>query len=92
ATFSHSTLLEDIAQAKVIIGIDTVALYTAYLLGKKVLSYIPSKKRECLVPLPKENQLTSFEHFNLSSLKQMNDKPDNFGIDFALFVEKQLGN
>lgn len=92
ATFSHATLLEDIAQAKVIIGIDTVALYTAYLLGKKVLSYIPSTKRECLVPLPKENQLTSFEHFNLSSLKQMNDKPDNFGIDFALFVEKQLGN
>ena len=88
ATFSHATLLEDIAQAKVIIGIDTVALYTAYLLGKKVLSYIPSTKRECLVPLPKENQLTSFEHFNLSSLKQMNDKPDNFGMDFALFVEK----
>jgi len=91
ATFSHATLLEDIAEAKVIIGIDTVALYTAYLLGKKVISYIPSTKRECLVPLPKANQLTSFEHFKLSSLQQMYDKPDNFGIDFALFVEKQLG-
>lgn len=89
---SHATLLEDIAQAKVIIGIDTVALYTAYLLGKKVISYIPSTKRKCLVPLPNANQLTSFEHFKLSSLQQMYDKPDDFGMDFALFVKKQLGN
>lgn len=90
--FSHATLLEDIAHAKVIIGIDTVALYTAYLLGKKVISYIPSNKRECLVPLPKSNQLTSFEHFELSSLEQRHEKPDDFGMDFALFLKKQLGN
>ena len=90
ATFSHATLLEDIASANVIIGIDTVALYTAYLLGKNVISYIPSSKRECLVPLPKANQLTNFEHFKLSTLEQKHQNPEDFGIDFALFLEKQL--
>lgn len=90
ATFSHSTLLEDIARAKVVIGIDTVALYTAYLLGKYAISYIPSTKRTCCVPLPKANQFTSFEHFHLNQLEKVSKNPENFGIDFALFLEKQL--
>ncbi|ARU50044.1 hypothetical protein [Sulfurospirillum diekertiae] len=90
ATFSHSTLLEDIAHAKVVIGIDTVALYTAYLLGKYVLSYIPSNTRECCVPLPKENQLKRLEHFKILQLKTIKENPENFGMDFALFLEKQL--
>lgn len=91
ATFSHTTLLEDIARAKVIIGIDTIALYTAYLLGKYVLSYIPSTKRECCVPLPKANQLTTFEHFHLNQLEKNSKNPEDFGMDFALFLEKKLG-
>jgi len=91
ATFSDVSLEEDIARAKVIIGIDTVALYTAFLLGKKVLSYIPSNKRDCQVPLPKTNQLRSFENFKLSQLQTIQEKPENFGIDFALFLEKYLG-
>ncbi len=92
ATFSHTTLLEDIAHAKVVIGIDTIALYTAYLLGKKVISYIPSNQRECCVPLPKTNQLKSFENFTLSQLHIIGENPEDFGMDFALFLEKQLGN
>jgi hypothetical protein len=92
ATFSHATLLEDITRAKVVIGIDTIALYTAYLLGKKVISYIPSNQRECCVPLPKTNQLKSFENFTLSQLHIIGKNPEDFGMDFALFLEKQLGN
>lgn len=91
-TFSKATLLEDIAQAKIIIGIDTVALYTAYLLGKKVISYIPSDKRECCVPLPKTNQLKSFENFTLSQLETIKDNPEDFGMDFALFLKNHLGH
>lgn len=86
ATFSHATLLEDIAQAKVIIGIDTVALYTAYLLGKYALSYIPSPKRECCVPLPKKNQLTTLEHFHLNQLEKISQNHDDFGMDFEEFL------
>lgn len=90
ATFSYSTLLEDIARAKVVIGIDTIALYTAYLLGKYAISYIPSTKRECCVPLPKTNQLTTFEHFHLNQLEKISQNPEDFGMDFALFLEKSL--
>lgn len=90
--FSKTTLLEDIANAKIIIGIDTVALYTAYLLGKKVISYIPSDKRACCVPLPFANQLKSFENFTLSQLEIGKENPEDFGIDFALFIEKHLGH
>jgi len=92
ATFSHTTLLEDIAHAKIVIGIDTIALYTAYLLGKYAISYIPSTQRECCVPIPKTNQLTHFEHLNIHHIEKISQNPENFGMDFALFVEKQLGN
>lgn len=86
-TFSQSSLLEDIAKAKIIIGIDTIALYTAYLLGKKVISYIPSDKRECCVPLPKANQLKRLEHFNPLQLEIYSQTSNDFGIDFALFLK-----
>ena len=88
--FSKATLLEDIANAKIIIGIDTVALYTAYLLGKKVISYIPSDKRACCVPLPVANQLKSFENFTLSQLEIGEEKPEDFGMDFATFLNERL--
>lgn len=89
ATFSHATLLEDIARAKVVIGIDTIALYTAYLLGKYAISYIPSTKRECCVPLPKANQFTSFEHFNLNQLERVSKIPEDFGMDFEEFLNRR---
>lgn len=88
--FSDVSLEEDIARAKIIVGIDTVALYTAYLLGKKVLSYIPSDKRICQVPLPKTNQIKNLQNFHLNQLQTINEEPQNFGIDFALFLEKEL--
>lgn len=88
AEFSKATLLEDIARAKIIIGIDTIALYTAYLLGKKVISYIPSNKRECAVPLPETNLLTSLENFDSVTLQTASENPEDFGIDFALFLQK----
>ncbi len=90
-TFSDKSLLEDIARAKIIIGIDTVALYSAYLLGKKALSYIPSKNRFCLVPLPKENKIQSFENFKISKLKTKTVDDELFGIDFAIFLKNYIG-
>lgn len=90
-SFSDKTLLEDIARAKIIIGIDTVALYSAYLLGKKAISYIPSNKRECLVPLPKENKIKGFENFKISNLKTKEVDEELFGIDFALFLKNYIG-
>lgn len=87
AIFSDKTLLEDIARAKIIIGIDTIALQSAYLLGKKVISYIPSNNRSCVVPLPKENKIQSFENFEISSLKTATIESELFGMDFAQFLK-----
>lgn len=84
--FSKATLLEDIANAKIIIGIDTIALYTAYLLGKKVISYIPSSQREYCVPLPKSNQLTSLANFDISKIETSHENPEDFGMDFEEFL------
>lgn len=89
-SFSDSTLLEDIARAKIIIGIDTIALYTAFMLGKKVLSYIPSTLRDSSVILPDENKIKSFDGFSLASLKVQENQPEFFGIDFATFIQKYL--
>lgn len=89
--FSDKTLLEDIARAKVIIGIDTVALYSAYLLGKKAISYIPSNKRDSLIPLPKENKIRSFENFKMAHPKTKAADNELFGIDFALFLKNYIG-
>ncbi len=84
---SNKTLEEDIASAKVIIGIDTVALYLGYLLGKKVLAYIPSHKREFCVPLPKENQIREFENINIDMLVQNKKEVKDYGMDLYTLLK-----
>ena len=87
-SLSQNSLIEDIAKASIIIGIDTVALYTAFLLGKKVISYVPSNKRHCSVPLQHTNQLKTFEGFELTHLQTTQENPCDFGMDFASFIKK----
>ena len=88
---SNSSLNEDIARSKIIIGIDSSVLYLAFLLGKKVISYMPSDIRKFHIPLPKSNQLKNLENINIDLL-QLNDKDlSDFGIDFALFIKNTLG-
>ena len=85
---SDKSLMEDINRAKIVIGIDTIALRIAYLLGKKVIAYIPSKRRDFVVPLPKTNQLRDLSSLNIREL-EINSKPiDEFGMEFAVFIEK----
>ncbi len=88
---SSSTLLEDIAQAKVVIGVDSSALYLAFLLGKKVIAFMPSSNRNFCVPLPKSNQTRNLENFDFNSIEINQNKNSVSGIDFALFVKNTLG-
>ena len=90
-TISSSSLVEDISRAKVIIGLDTSVLYLAFLLGKKVISFLPSKKRDFHIPVPKKNQIRDLENIDISSIETRLPKNDNFGIEFALFVKNILG-
>ena len=87
--FSDTSLLEDIANAKVIVGIDTIALYLAYLIGKPVISYIPSSSREHSIPIPEKNRFENLNDCHLDKLEILTSNPtSSYGMDFALFLQK----
>ncbi len=81
-------LSAQIMQAKMIIGFDTMALYIAAHLNKALVSFLPSQKREFLLPLPKSHQISKLSQLKKFHLQPLHLKEENFGIDFALF--KQL--
>ncbi len=84
-------LTEQLLSAKIIIGFDTMALYTAALMGKIVLSYLPSKNREFLLPLPSSCQIRTLTSIKISDIKQASLCIDDFGMDFALFLKTIQG-
>ena len=90
-TISSNSLLKDISDAKIVIGLDTSVLRLAFLLGKKVISFMPSMKRDFHVPLPKSNQTRSLENFDIKKIKINQRQNDDLGIEFALFIKNILG-
>lgn len=83
----HSVdLMDELLYAKAIIGFDTMALYIAALLGKSVISYLPTKKREFLLPLPKNRQLNHLSNLSNELLLGCSLHMDKFGMDFATFI------
>jgi len=89
-TISSVSLEKDIARAKVIIGLDTSVLYLAFLLGKKAISYLPSKKRNFHIPIPKNNQIRNLDNIDINSIKISSQNKNSFGMDFALFIKNIL--
>ncbi len=79
-------LTDQLLMAKIIVGFDTMALYTASLLRKTVLSYLPSSNREFLLPIPKHIQLRTLHSLKVSQLIPSSLSIDDFGMDFALFL------
>lgn len=84
-------LTSQLLSAKVILGFDTMALYTAALMGKNILSYLPSKTRNFLLPLPKKVQFRTLDTMSLSGLLPISSSIDDFGMDFALFLQTVIG-
>lgn len=84
-------LTNQLLGAKIILGFDTMALYTAALIGKPVLSYLPSKNRDFLLPLPVSQQLRNLKMLKPSHLSPVSVSLDNFGMDFALFLKTITG-
>jgi len=80
-------LTDQLLSAKMIIGFDTMALYIAALLGRPVLSYLPSKNREFLLPLPSNQQVRSLSKIPSKLLTALPLSSDDFGMDFALFLK-----
>lgn len=74
---------KDLLRSKVIIGFDTMALYTAALLHKPVISYLPSDNREFLLPLPASHQLRDLSRITPEHLKPLHLSLTSDGINFA---------
>jgi len=85
----ESELIDDLLKSKIVIGINTVALYYAHLLGKISISYIPSQNRPCNLPMPLQNQIKSFEQFKIENFEHTDtDKEIDFGIDFETLLKR----
>jgi len=81
-------LEKDLLRSKIIIGFDTMALYTAALLHKPVLSYSPSNKRDFLLPLPSSHQLRSLKSITKSHLQNLQLVLNIDGESFATIKNK----
>lgn len=90
-TAAETDMIGQLLSAKMVIGFDTMALYTAALLGRAVLSYLPSANREFLLPLPIQRQVRSLDPFPEEALVALSLDLDHFGMDFALFLETITG-
>ncbi len=93
STFSISTntLLEDIANSQLIIGIDTIALYYAYIFGKKVVALMPSSNREVVVPLPQKNIKKTLQQLDIDTLQTYDTKKEkNNGLQFDTFIQRYI--
>ncbi len=80
-------LNSQLMQAKMIIGFDTMALYIAAHLGKSLVSFLPSQKRDFLLPLPPSHQIRHLSQLKAFHLKPLHVREENFGMDFASFEQ-----
>jgi len=86
---SKQTLIEDIAESKLIIGIDTIALYYAYVFNKYAVSYIPSNSRKATIPLPKTNIISNINLLDINTLQLGDESILHYNnIEFDTFVKE----
>ncbi len=85
---SFYPLEKDLLRAKLIIGFDTMALYSAALAHKPVLSFLPSQNREFLLPLPPSHQLRDLNKLREEHLRPLPLKLEDDGQSFAIIKEK----
>jgi len=78
---------KDLLRSKLVIGFDTMALYTAALLGKPVISYLPSQNREFSLPLPSSHQLRSLNGLKPEHLQPISLELHSGGIEFAVIEQ-----
>jgi hypothetical protein len=86
----ETPLIDSLCKNRVIIGIDGFVLFEAMVLGKLSISLIPSSKRECVVPIFKQNKITTLAGLKLTDfeIRSSIDEIKSFGIDFASIVKK----
>ncbi len=66
-------LMKSIISARCVIGFTSMALFNAYLTGKPVISFIPSSKMKCVLPIPEKCKFSTLEQFLALDLKTISE-------------------
>lgn len=86
----ESDVFYSILESKKIIGVDGVVLFKAKILGKTSISLLLSNKRECTVPLFKENIIYDIKDIAQCKKQHSKEEIKNFGLPFNKLIEKIL--
>lgn len=65
------TLREAILRSRIVMGFTSMALFNAYLSGKPVISFIPSERMTCVLPIPQCCKTVKIEQLLGIDLKQI---------------------
>ncbi len=96
---TYNLLIKDCLWADVVIGIDSMALVAALILGKKTVSYSPNNKKICSLPQKEINKIYSQDELleaikifqkNCGSITRKNHKYIGKRL-FPIAVRKILG-
>jgi len=80
----NEELVETLSRSKLTIGFDGMALFISYFLGIDTISYMPTKKRELTIPMPKDFLIDDLKelkkiNFNQHSVVELNSNEMTFG-------------
>jgi hypothetical protein len=91
-TPAQSPLTANLVRARLVLGLDTFALYVAYLLGLPAVSWLPWLERSCHVPIPRSNCLRSLEALQPDTLERLDDPTPllGFGMEFPELLRRVL--
>ena len=85
---SFYPLEKDLLRSKMVIGFDTMALYSAALFQKPLISFLPSSNRKFLLPLPSSHQIKSLSQLKEEHLLPLRLVLKGDGINFATIMQK----
>ena len=84
---SFIPLQNDLLRAKFIVGLDTMALYSAALMHKPLISYLPSQNRDFLLPLPSSHQLRKLDNLTPLHLEPLRMQLSHKETPFEAIVQ-----
>lgn len=82
------SLIASLTRSRLVMGLDSCALYVAYLLGLPAVSYLPGSTRQCHIPLPAHHCIRDLARLDWNGL----DGPVNpasildFGMEFPTLL------
>lgn len=87
-TPAESSLTASLIRSRLVIGLDSFALYIAYMIGLPAISYLPGGKRRCHIPLPMGNRVWNLAELDPRTLEKTRQPAaeTEFGMEFPELV------